>query len=275
MKHGKVLIVLTMALSACSPVDDPTLFPEFDPRTAVQPHPPEASGYDARRNLYWGDLHVHTSYSTDAWTNGVRASPDDAYRFFKGGEIAHAAGYGIRLKRPLDFAAVTDHAEYLGVLRATDPDNILKVRGLRERLLEDGRLRNTLILARTMIGFDLQEAIAPGWQDLSRAAWRDIVGAAERHNEPGRFSAFVAYEWSSMPEARNLHRNVIYRDARVPQPPQQLGLVAEPLPGLFGLELDAQQFQRDPTMGTVLPGLVDAAHAAGREQAHDLVAADA
>lgn len=207
------------ATTACSPVEDPTLFPEFNAATAIQPPTKQATAYNPERNLYWGDLHVHTSYSTDAYINGVKATPEDAYRFFKGGEIEHAAGYGIRMSRPLDFAAVTDHSEYIGVLRATDPDLPLKKRSLRERLLYDGRLSNTLLLAQTMLGFDLENAIVPGWEDFSRAAWRDIVNSAERHNDPGRFTAFVGYEWSSMPGERNLHRNVIYRGARVPDLP--------------------------------------------------------
>ena len=112
-------------------------------RLRCQPAENASTEFNPRRNLYWGDLHIHTSYSTDAYTNGVRATPEDAYTFVKGGEIEHAAGYGIRLQRPLDFAAVTDHSEYLGVLRATGPDLPLNRRGLRERLLNDGRLQNT------------------------------------------------------------------------------------------------------------------------------------
>jgi hypothetical protein len=195
------------------------LFPGFDAATAVKPPPKEATGFNPERNLYWGDLHIHTSYSTDAYTNGVRATPDDAYTFVKGGEIEHAAGYGIRMRRPLDFAAVTDHSEYLGVLKATEPDMPLNRRGLRDRLLNDSRLGMTGLLAETMIGFDLENAIVPNWQDISEAAWREIVAAAERHNDPGRFTAFVGYEWSSMSGERNLHRNVIYRSARVPRLP--------------------------------------------------------
>lgn len=204
---------------ACSPVEDPSLFPKFDAATAGKPPPKEATEFNPQRNLYWGDLHIHTSFSTDAYTNGVRATPDDAYTFVKGGEIEHAAGYGIRLKKPLDFAAVTDHSEYIGLLRATDPDLPLKARGLRERLLDDGRLINTSLLARTMIGFSLADAVKPGWEDISRSAWREIVDSAERHNDPGRFTAFVGYEWSSMPAERNLHRNVIYRSGNVPDLP--------------------------------------------------------
>ena len=208
-----------IALSACSPTEDPGLLPKFDAATAVPPPAKAASAPNPNRNLYWGDLHVHTSFSTDAWTNGVRATPEDAYTFFKGGEIEHAAGYGIRLQRPLDFAAVTDHSEYTGVLRATDPDLPVKARGLRRRLLNDGRLRNTIFFARSMIGFRLENALQPGWEDITSAAWREIAETAEKHNDPGRFTAFVGYEWTSMPGDQNLHRNVIYRNNNIPELP--------------------------------------------------------
>ena len=203
-------------LSACSPAEDPGLFPEFNAETAA-PVPDKAlSEHNLAGNLYWGDLHIHTSFSTDAYTSGVRATPDDAYTFVKGGEIKHAAGYGIKLKRPLDFAAVTDHSEYLGVLKATKPDLPLNRRDLRDRLLNDGPLQNTIMVAQSLLGFDLENAIVPGWEDISGAAWKEIVATAQRHNNPGRFTAFVGYEWTSMPGERNLHRNIIYRAAKVP-----------------------------------------------------------
>ena len=206
-------------LISCSPVEDPGLFPEFQSAAARPPPVPEKTDYNPRRNLYWGDLHIHTSYSTDAYTNGVRATPDDAYTFVRGGEIEHAAGYGIQLRQPLDFAAVTDHSEYLGVLRASRPDLPLNRRGLRERLLQDGRLQNTLLIAQSMWGFDLENAIVDGWQAITRSAWQEIIASAERHNDPGRFTAFIGYEWTSMPGERNLHRNVIYRGTQVPDLP--------------------------------------------------------
>lgn len=216
---AKTAFVALMVSTACSPVDDPSLFPKFNAATAVKPSAKEATQYNPQRNLYWGDLHIHTSFSTDAFTNGVRALPDDAYTFAKGGEIEHAAGYSMRISRPLDFAAVTDHSEYLGVVRATEPDGPLSKRGLRDRLLNDGPLEMTIMLAGFLVGFDLENHIVPGWEDISRGAWQEIVAAAERHNDPSRFTTFIGYEWSSMPEERNLHRNVIYRNANVPELP--------------------------------------------------------
>ena len=216
---GAAVVAALVVIAACSPVEDPSLFPKFNAASAIPPPIRENTTFNPERNLYWGDLHIHTSYSTDAYISGVRATPNDAYTFVKGGEIEHAAGYGIRMTRPLDFAAVTDHSEYIGVLRATDPDLPLKKRGLRKRLLKDGRISNTLLMAQTMLGFDLENALVPGWEDFSRAAWRDIVATAEKHNDPGRFTAFIGYEWSSMPGERNLHRNIIYRSANVPELP--------------------------------------------------------
>ncbi len=213
------LAPFALLLAACSPIEDPSLFPAFDPDRAVPPQTNPLTAYNPQRNLYWGDLHVHTSYSTDAFTMGVRAGPDDAYRFFKGGEIAHGAGYGIRISKPLDFAAVTDHSEYLGVVRATAKDQPLQQRSLRQRLLEDSRLANTWMVMTTLNSFSLEMVNVAGWQDISRESWRAIVASAERNNDPGRFSAFVGYEWTSMPNERNLHRNVIYRSARVPELP--------------------------------------------------------
>ncbi len=217
--RGGLVAAAALLVTACGPVEDPSLFPAFDPEKAAPVQPLRETAFNADRNLYWGDLHIHSSFSTDAYTNGVRATPDDAYRFVKGGEIAHAAGYGIRMQRPLDFAAVTDHAEYLGVLRATQPDLPLNRRGLRDRLLENNRLQNTLMVTSSMWGFDLENAIVPGWEDISRAAWQEIVDTAQRHYEPGRFTSFVGYEWTSMPQERNLHRNVIYRGTDVPELP--------------------------------------------------------
>lgn len=210
---------IALLLSGCGPVEDPGISPEFDARTAAPIPKKPMTKPNPQRNLYWGDLHIHTSYSTDAWLMGVRALPDDAYTFARGGEIRHAGGYGIRLQRPLDFAAVTDHSEYLGVLRDVSPETPLNEKSFSDRIRNDGRLLNTLAWYETVSGFDLKAVAAKHGAGASRSAWVATINAAEAHNVPGEFTAFIAYEWSSAPDKDNLHRNVIYRDSKVPDIP--------------------------------------------------------
>jgi hypothetical protein len=215
--------LLALLLAACSPVEDPTLFPAFDPATADRSVPPKASvAYAPERQLFWGDLHIHTSYSTDAYTLGVRATPDDAYVFTRGGTIGHAAGYPIRIDRPLDFAAVTDHAEYMGVARLDENTTLpLETRGLRERLLNDGPLSVAIAMgmsARHVSGLDLYTE-SPETREIGRSAWQLMIDTANAHYEPGVFTTLIGYEWTSMPDGQNLHRNVIYRDTNVPDLP--------------------------------------------------------
>ncbi len=214
-----------LTLLSCSGFDDPTLEASFDAASAEGPPAREAVPFSQTRNLLWGDLHVHTAFSYDAFTMGTRTLPDDAYTFMKGGTIEHALGYPIRAGRPLDFGAVTDHAEYLGVARhmaggGQEPDTTL-----RRALRSGSRIRTTWVfLRRTLMQMGSKETReeafgVEGLEDVSRSAWQEIIAAAERHDDPGRFTTFVAYEWSSMPNERNLHRNVIYGSAKVPDFP--------------------------------------------------------
>lgn len=253
------LAAACVLVAACGPVTDPTLHPAFDADKAAPVPARPHSEPNPQGNLYWGDLHIHTSFSTDAYTNGVRTTPDDAWTFVKGGEIAHPAGYGIRLQRPLDFAAVTDHGEYMGVLRATVPDQPLNQRSLRDYLLNDGPIAYTWMVMRAMADFDLKAVAVDGWQDITRSTWAEVVSSAERHNDPGRFSAFIGYEWSSMPDERNLHRNVIYRGSKVP--PLPFSSVDSEDPRELWQALEAQREQGMPVFaiphnGNVSDGLM-------------------
>ncbi|MGB0288402.1 DUF3604 domain-containing protein [Aequoribacter sp.] len=208
-----------LLLSACSPVEDPSLYPEYDESSMLATPAKPATPASPTKNVFFGDLHIHTSYSTDAYTMGVRGLPDDAYTFAKGGTIKHPLGTAIRLKQPLDFAAVTDHSEFLGVVREAVPDTILAKRSIRERLLEDGRLLNTWLFLRIAPGFSLKDLQIDNVDEIVQTTWQNTIEAAERHDDPGRFTAFIGYEWSSMPNAENLHRNVIYRGNRGPRVP--------------------------------------------------------
>ena len=176
---------------------------------------------------YFGDLHVHTALSFDAWLVGTRRTPDEAYAFGKGAAIEHASGFAMRMKKPLDFLAVADHAFYLGMMReiadAASPhgDHPLgpAVRGADSAEGSQAAFQAVLgHLRERMADPDLEDDLDD--RGVARSAWREIVEAAERHNDPGRFTTFVAYEFtSSGPEFQNLHRNVIFRGSDVPAQP--------------------------------------------------------
>jgi hypothetical protein len=174
------------------------------------------------RNVYFGDLHLHTRNSFDAYVFNVRANPDDAYAYAKGQTIKHAMGFELRLTQgPLDFLAVTDHAEYLGVLQAIDTPGTeySKVPYARELFSSE---RASILAAFARFAESLSSGKRrPELSDLSatRSAWQETIRSAERNNDPGKFTTFVGYEFTSMPEVRNLHRNVIFSGERVPALP--------------------------------------------------------
>ncbi len=169
----------------------------------------------AERQALFGDLHIHTRLSTDAWGFGTRTSPDDAYRFAKGESIPHPAGYDIQLPRPLDFYAVTDHGEFLGMMSATaDPDHPLsKVEGAEQ-------FSGEMTYAERLGRYRLNWTHADANRDLGviASAWRQTVEAAERHYEPGVLTTFAAYEYTSG-VGGNLHRNVFFLGSDVPERP--------------------------------------------------------
>ncbi|MFP6663298.1 MAG: DUF3604 domain-containing protein [Deltaproteobacteria bacterium] len=218
-----LFLALALVAVACTK-DDPTLEPADNPRLKAPPPPLRELGHTETRNVFWGDLHIHSSHSFDAYTLGVRALPEEVYVYAKGGTIEHALGYPIRAWRPLDFASVTDHAEFLGAARARDEAEGDTELSLREIMQTGNPLRitaNFLYTILTKMGSSetRREAFGGGATDVSRSAWEDIIATAERHNEPGRFTAFLGYEWTSMPQEKNLHRNIIYRSAQVPDFP--------------------------------------------------------
>ncbi|HJN51121.1 MAG: DUF3604 domain-containing protein [Pseudomonadales bacterium] len=190
---------------------------------------------NADRNAYFGDLHVHTTYSFDAFAFGTLATPYDAYRFARGAAIKHPAGFDVQLREPLDFYAVTDHAMFLGVVaEAADPSTELAKLAAYKPLHNlnapenlnvgsipsRGRAFSTFIPT-TISGLSDGSIQMEKILDVTRAAWHDIVNAAEQHNEPGKFTTFIAYEYTTSSSDRgNLHRNVIFRGAdKVPSVP--------------------------------------------------------
>ena len=182
----------------------------------------QTADYNPERNAYFGDLHIHTKHSFDAFIFNVRTTPDDAYKYAKGEAIMHPAGFPIRLTgAPLDFIAVTDHALYLGILPAmADPNHPLsKVPYAKDMFSTD---QDKISAAFSKIGTSLAAGKKlPELETMEpvKSAWKDIIDSANRHYEPGKLTTFIGYEYTSAPEGRNLHRNVIFKGAEGPEVP--------------------------------------------------------
>jgi hypothetical protein len=192
-----------------------------EPAPGTSGAPSRAAEPNPLRNAYFGDLHVHTSYSYDAFIFGTRSTPDDAYRYAKGEAIDHPLGFKLQLTDgPLDFQAVTDHAGFLGTARAmNDPAHEMSKHPLAELITGATELEDRVTAFRSVYTEDRKPV--PGVHDpeITRSAWQEIIDAANRHNQPGEFTAFIGYEYTSAPEIQNLHRNVIFRGSGAPEIP--------------------------------------------------------
>ena len=193
---------------------------------AIDPYMNIDPNKSAQRVPLFGDLHVHTTYSFDAYIFGTLATPDDAYEFAKGKSIKHPAGFDVSLDRPLDFYGVTDHGTFLGhVEEAATPGTLyyeapssIQVNDINspENLNTSTIPRRTQafggFLINTITAFSENKLDIKYTDSVSRRAWLDTVEAAQRHNDPGNFTTFIAYEYTaSTPNMGNLHRNVIFK----------------------------------------------------------------
>lgn len=173
----------------------------------------------ANRQAFFGDLHIHTMYSYDAFLGNVRTTPEDAYRYAKGEPIAHPSGTPLRLSGPpLDFLMVSEHAKFIGVYAAQlDPESPSYDDPDAARLMpQRGVDQDTRSIQLRALIAENREFMGPV---VSEYAWAKIIAAAERHNDPGRFTAFIGYEYTPAVGNRHLHRNVVFRGSRVPMRP--------------------------------------------------------
>jgi hypothetical protein len=168
------------------------------------------------QRVFWGDTHTHTAYSTDAGMVGNRLGPEEAYRFARGEEVTSSSGVRTRLQRPLDFLVVADHAENLGLAPMIAESNpaLLKTAFGREisELVRAGKYWEAYGLWGQ--GMQTRQDPLKGEDELVRTMWHRLTETAEKFNEPGKFTAFIGYEWTSSPAGNNLHRNVIFRDGK-------------------------------------------------------------
>jgi len=220
MTATAALAVLGLLAAGCSrqpvapAVDAGTTAPDT-PAPATAAAVPDRPPANPERNAYFGDVHVHTGWSFDAFTNGSQTTPTDAYAWAQGREITNSGvGGAIRIQTPLDFYMVADHAEFMGVFnQMSNPDSPLS----RTELAKGVTSPDPIVRLQTFAGVlrDMSAGkVDPALSDpaLARSVWSEIVKAADAHYQPGRFTTFAGFEWTSNPQKRNLHRVVVFRD---------------------------------------------------------------
>ncbi len=177
----------------------------------------DSKGPNPLKNVYFGEEHMHTRNSFDAFTIGVNQTWHDAYRYAKGEEVKlSTTGEPMKKRTPYDFVAITDHAEYFGVLKEfANPDSPLAdsdfARGIVAGQTDPkaGGPSFRKLLKSLFAGQPIPEYATP---ELRTSLWQSYITAADKHNEPGKFTTLYGYEWTSIPNGSNMHRNVFFKD---------------------------------------------------------------
>ena len=180
------------------------------PASAQQQSNPE-------RDAYFGETHIHTAWSFDAYVFGNTVTGPGmptSSRLVR--TIKHPAGYDIKITRPLDFMAVTDHSEYAGTVRlANDPNSDISKLPIADKLKvrsKEDIMKVYLFLGNSIMEKKpLTELTTPA---VAGSVWKQVVATADKYYQPGKFTTFAAYEWSSTPDNRNMHRNIIFLNSK-------------------------------------------------------------
>jgi hypothetical protein len=207
-----VIALVLVALSGLASAEEFNIEKPDDATVEYSPHINQAFP----QRVFWGDTHLHTTYSPDAGMVGnFNLGPADAYRFARGEQVQANNGMQVKLVRPLDFLVVSDHSEYQGLmplLRGGDPELLKNEVGNRWynwfREGPEGQYKVFLEFAEDL---NSNTARIP-FAKIARSAWDYMLETADEYDEPGRFTAFIGYEWTSTPQGNNLHRVVMYRD---------------------------------------------------------------
>ena len=201
--QGSSLAALVLAVSLSATAAEPSL--------ADQKLLYSTPVRESLTNLYWGDLHLHSQLSADAYILQTRLTKDQAFKFARGETVQADNGMPAKLRRPLDFLAVTDHAEYLGIyaqMAVDDPRLDAWEMGTEwKELLRLGDMMGLALAFSDAIQTSEPEYLTP--DSLRASIWQEASAVADKYNEPGLFTAFVGYEWTSMITGDNLHRVVI------------------------------------------------------------------
>jgi len=197
-----------------------------DKDTLAESYPGKAYSPYAQRSFptfpLWGDTHLHTALSMDAGLFGNRLGPREAYRFARGEQVTSSSGQPVKLSRPLDWLVIADHSDGLGMVQdiaAAAPLVTQYEQGKRWSVGLAAGGQESVDTALDLIGTFSQGKVDPEmFANYSPGArryatvWDDIINAAEEFNEPGRFTALIGFEWTSLVKGANMHRNVIFRD---------------------------------------------------------------
>jgi hypothetical protein len=229
-----VIACALLAIGGCGPEGEK---PKQQPAAKAEAPAPAAPKIATVENLeaavpenplkqaYFGETHVHTSFSLDAFIGGARITPDGAYRFAQGQDVT-VNGQKHNIGRPLDFVAVSDHAEFIGemysaqVTGAKGYDNpmLAELRGLKD--VEEQRAWFMKYVISNMRGANPGHPPFYAGPETTKSAWNDvIIKAARDHYRPGRFTTLAGFEWTASRDAGNMHRNVLFRDLNVPEAP--------------------------------------------------------
>jgi Protein of unknown function (DUF3604) len=213
-RKASLLVVVSVSLFSfilgCTSKQAETPAAQKDKAQAAQPAVKPAP--NPLKNAYFGDLHLHTGYSMDAFAFGTRATPEDSYKYAMG-ETVDYMGKPQKRNAPLDFLAVTDHAEYLGTVRESINPNgpFAKTEWFTTMTSTDPKVSSaafTKLLGSTMVNKPIAEFNQP---EVLKGTWQTYMAAADKYYQPGKFTTFVGFEWTSMPQAQNLHRCVIFQ----------------------------------------------------------------
>ncbi len=224
LKSKKWLLMLCLALASPIQYAQDAGTPDLESLSKL--YPGKAYSPYAQRsfpsNVYWGDTHLHTGLSLDAGLFGNVLGHADAYRLARGEEIKSSTGLPVKLSRPLDWLVITDHSDMMGI--ATDiqkgaPHILANPKGKEwaEGFAKGGEAAGEAAFdlithfAQNKIPEEFLQQYSPG-SAIYNNIWDEIIDDAERFNDPGRFTALIGFEWTSVPKGFNLHRNVILRD---------------------------------------------------------------